>query len=222
MTDKRQKATKVKCKREQSLTKESKFVDYILPRRGIRVLLELARRWTQHFSKIHQEKRNIERIWMWNPMTTGYIMLTLIYVISMEFLFAESQTFDSSSRNVPFREERGETAVSQHTRAKEFYPLQRAKFTRGIFLLWVLSNHERFYWCAVDQTRSRHRKCSLPRRPLGELGNETRAPLKTPAWEATGNVTRTVLIQIELCARRHTRQGGKWFAPKWRQLMRKI
>ena len=133
---------------------------------------------------------------------------------------AESQTFDSSSRNVPFREERGETGVSQPTRAKEFYPLQRAKFTRGIFLLWVLSNHERFYWCAVDQTRSRHRKCSLPRRPLGELGNETRAPLKTPAWEATGNVTRTVLIQIELCARRHTRQGGKWFAPKWRQLMR--
>ena len=133
---------------------------------------------------------------------------------------AESQTFDSSSRNVPFREERGETAVSQPTSAKEFYHLQRAKFTRGIFLLRVLSNHERFYWCAVDQTRSRHRKCSLPRRPLGELGNETRAPLKTPAWEATGNVTRTVLIQIELCARRHTRQGGKWFAPKWRQLMR--
>ena len=98
MTDKRQKATKVKCKREQSLTKESKFVEYILPRRGIRVLLELARRWTHHFSKIHQEKRNIERIWMWNPMTTGYIMLTLIYVISMEFLSL------SRRRSIPPRE----------------------------------------------------------------------------------------------------------------------
>ena len=39
---------------------------------------------------------------------------------------------------------------------KDFYPLQRAKFTEEIFLLWVLSNHERFYWCAVNQTRSRH------------------------------------------------------------------
>ena len=43
-------------------------------------------------------------------------------------------------------------------RAKDFYPLQRAEFTRGILLLWVLSNHERFYWWAVNQTRSRHMK----------------------------------------------------------------
>ena len=42
--------------------------------------------------------------------------------------------------------------------AKDFYPLQHAKFTRGIFLLWVLSNHERFYWCVVNQTRSCHMK----------------------------------------------------------------
>ena len=41
---------------------------------------------------------------------------------------------------------------------KDFYPLQRAKFTGEIFLPWVLSNHERFYWCAVNQTRSRHMK----------------------------------------------------------------
>ena len=43
--------------------------------------------------------------------------------------------------------------------AKDFYPLQRAKFTGGIFLLFVLFNHERFYWCAVNQTRSRHMSC---------------------------------------------------------------
>ena len=42
---------------------------------------------------------------------------------------------------------------------KDFYPLQRAKFTGEIFLPWVLSNHERFYWCAVNQTRSRHMLC---------------------------------------------------------------
>ena len=41
---------------------------------------------------------------------------------------------------------------------KDFYPLQCAKFTGEISLLWVLSNHERFYWCAVNQTRSRHMK----------------------------------------------------------------
>ena len=45
--------------------------------------------------------------------------------------------------------------------AKDFYPLWRAKSTGGIFLLWVLSNHERFYWCAVNQTRSRHMKRDL-------------------------------------------------------------
>ena len=27
---------------------------------------------------------------------------------------------------------------------KDFYPLRRAKFTRGIFLLWVLSNQLQF------------------------------------------------------------------------------
>ena len=41
---------------------------------------------------------------------------------------------------------------------KDFYPLQRAKFTGGIFLLCVLSNHEQFYWCAVNQTQSRSMK----------------------------------------------------------------
>ena len=28
---------------------------------------------------------------------------------------------------------------------KDFYPLQRAKLKGGTFLLWVLSNYERFY-----------------------------------------------------------------------------
>ena len=69
MTDKRQKATKVKCKRDESLTKQSISEEYILSRRSIWVLLELVRRWEQNFAKIEQEKRKIEHICIWNPMT---------------------------------------------------------------------------------------------------------------------------------------------------------
>ena len=38
--------------------------------RSIWVLL--IHRWTQHFSKINQEKSKIEQICIWNPMITGY------------------------------------------------------------------------------------------------------------------------------------------------------
>ena len=48
--------------------------------------------------------------------------------------------------------------------AKDFYPLRRAKFTGGIFLLsQVLSKHQSFYRYAFNQTRSRHMKCDLNR-----------------------------------------------------------
>ena len=140
-------------------------------------------------------------------------MLTLIYVISMEFLSL------SRRRSIPPRET-SPSAKSEEKRLFRSLPGQRNFILRSAPNLQEEFSSCEFYPItngftdAVDQTRSRHRKCSLPRRPLGELGNETRAPLKTPAWEATGNVTRTVLIQIELCTRRHTRQGGKWFAPK--------
>ena len=43
-------------------------------RRSIYVFLELVRRWTKHFTKIDQEKRKIEQICIWNPMSTGFIM----------------------------------------------------------------------------------------------------------------------------------------------------
>ena len=49
--------------------------------------------------------------------------------------------------------------------AKDFYPLQRAKFYRRNFppvgFIQSLFNHERFYWCAVNETRSRHMKRDL-------------------------------------------------------------
>ena len=63
---------------------------------------------TQHFTKIDQERRifcKIEKIGICIPMTTRFIMLTLIYVISMEFLSLKGRR--SSSRNVPSGEERG-------------------------------------------------------------------------------------------------------------------
>ena len=69
MTDKRQKATKVKCKRDESLTKQSIFEEYSLSRRSIWVLLELVRGWEQHLAKVEQEKGKIEHICIWNPMT---------------------------------------------------------------------------------------------------------------------------------------------------------
>ena len=73
MTDKRQKAAKVKCKLD-NLKQNSQYLWNIVFSRSIWVLLELIRRWTQHFTKIDQEKRKIEQICIWNPMTTGFIM----------------------------------------------------------------------------------------------------------------------------------------------------
>ena len=54
-------------------------------RRSIWVLLELVRRWTQNCTKIDQKKCKIEQTCIRNLRPTWFIMLTLIYVISMEF-----------------------------------------------------------------------------------------------------------------------------------------
>ena len=51
-------------------------------------------------------------------MTTEFIMGTLIYVISMEFLPSSHRL--SSGRNVPSGEERGERLFSQAIRNHEF------------------------------------------------------------------------------------------------------
>ena len=59
-------------------------------------------------------------------MTTEFIMETLIYVISMEFLPSSRRL--SSSRNVPSSEERGERLFSQAIRNQElnFFLLSQA------------------------------------------------------------------------------------------------
>ena len=56
-----------------------------------------------------KEKSLFEQICIWNPMTTGFIMLALIYVIGMEFLSLSRRR--SFSRNVPCGEEREEMAI---------------------------------------------------------------------------------------------------------------
>ena len=72
MTDKRQKATKVKSKRKESLSKQSIFVEYsLLYKKHLRFA---GARWQTTLTKIDQPTRKIGQIYIWNPMTTGFIM----------------------------------------------------------------------------------------------------------------------------------------------------
>ena len=61
MTDKRQKATKVKCKRDESISQ------YFSP-----VLLELVRKRSQNLTIIDQEKHKVKQVNIWNPVTTEF------------------------------------------------------------------------------------------------------------------------------------------------------
>ena len=62
ITDKGQKATKVKCKHDESTTKQSMLVQNILFRRSISVLPELVQRRTQNFTIINKETHKTEQI----------------------------------------------------------------------------------------------------------------------------------------------------------------
>ena len=70
----RQKVTKVKCKRDKS-SKQGLFLEYIL---------------LKYSSLRRSQNLTIMQINVWSPMTTRLIMLTLIYVISMESLSLRS------------------------------------------------------------------------------------------------------------------------------------
>ena len=74
MTDKRQKATEIKCKNEEALAKESMFVEYTLLQK--KNLSSAGARWQMNtkITKIDQKTRKTVQICIWNPMTTGFIM----------------------------------------------------------------------------------------------------------------------------------------------------
>ena len=58
-----------------NLSQNSQYLwNIVFSRRSIWVSLELICRWTQHFTKIDQEKCKIEQICIWKPMITGFIM----------------------------------------------------------------------------------------------------------------------------------------------------
>ena len=60
MTDKRQKATKVKCKRDESLTKQSIFVEYSLLYSKHLSFAGARSQMNTHFTKIDQQRPKIE------------------------------------------------------------------------------------------------------------------------------------------------------------------
>ena len=70
---------------------------------------ELVLRRTQNLTIIDLEKHKIEQIYIGNSMTTGFATLTLIYIISMEFLSLRRRR--PSCRNDLSGGERGEAGV---------------------------------------------------------------------------------------------------------------
>ena len=57
-----------------NLLQNSQYLwNIVFSKSSIWVLLQLIRRWTQHFTKIDQKTRKIGQIYIWNPMTTRCI-----------------------------------------------------------------------------------------------------------------------------------------------------
>ena len=68
MTDKRQKATKVKYKCESLQVQSSQYLwNTVFSKRSIWVLLEFVGRWTQYVTKIDQKARKIGQIYILEP-----------------------------------------------------------------------------------------------------------------------------------------------------------
>ena len=145
MTDKRKNATKVKCKRGRERHNIRQYSWNILFfRQRIWVLLELVRSKTQNVTIIDQEKHKIKQIYIWMPMTTGFIMWTITTASirpSFKFVFPQ---FTSSSCFILFTglDELGKVACSQcmgiHStealtqRPWVCFPLKSWKFLGGL------------------------------------------------------------------------------------------
>ena len=108
MTDKRQKATKVKCKHKESLTKQSIFLEYSLLQRKH---LSFAGARRQMNTTLHQSRPEDMQNWtnLCSEPHDYWILYVNICIISIEFLSLSRRC--SSLRNVPSSEERGETDV---------------------------------------------------------------------------------------------------------------
>ena len=91
--NKRQKATKVKSKCAETITKQSIFVVLFFSRRSIWVLLELVCRWTQHFTKIDQEKHKIEQILHLEPHDYPIYYINIDFCHQYGISVAEPQMF---------------------------------------------------------------------------------------------------------------------------------
>ena len=72
---------------------------------GIHSFLEEA----QNLTINDQEKHKVKQIFIWNPMTMGLIMSTLILIIIMEFLSVRHG--HPTCRNIPQDKEQGEMVV---------------------------------------------------------------------------------------------------------------
>ena len=98
MTDKRQKATKVKCKRGESITKKSIFVENIRLKKRHLSFAGARSQMNTIFYQNHQEKRKIEQICLWNPMITRIYYVNIDLRHQYGISVAESQTFFLAKR----------------------------------------------------------------------------------------------------------------------------
>ena len=126
-----------------------------------------------------------------------------IYVISMEFLSL------SRRRSIPPRET-SPAARSEEKRLFRRLPGQRTFILCSAPNLQEEFSSGQFYPITNGFTDARSIKRDHATGKVashaglfrGGRGRNTSSP-KTLAWEATGNLTRTVLLQIELCATTH-------------------
>ena len=72
---------------------EKKRIWILVFSKSIWVLLELIGRWTQHFTKIDQEKCKIEQICIWNPMTVPDLLCKHYLCHQNGISLIELQTF---------------------------------------------------------------------------------------------------------------------------------
>ena len=96
---KRQKVTKVKCKRDKS-SKQGLFLEYIL---------------LKYSTFRRSQNLTIKQIYVWSSMTTRLIMLTLIYVISMESLPLRSTRLSCKTSLAARSQKRGLNSQASHS-----------------------------------------------------------------------------------------------------------